>query len=85
MFDAFLQVVVIGVLFQLWQKRAQRAFNVAYKSIVQLGPPPELFSAKINLNNGRVSRKKLLVGKVSSKHEQGIAIHHGMVTGGKSE
>src|SRR6185369_9162676 len=45
----------------------------------------ELFSAKIDLNNRGVFWEKLLVRKVSPKHEQGVAVHHGVVTGGKSE
>jgi hypothetical protein len=71
-------VVITGVLFELWQTSAQSAFNVAHKSVVQLCPPAELFSAKIDLNNRGVSWEKLLVWKVSSKHEQGVAVHHGM-------
>ena len=51
MFDAQLQMLVIRVLFQLWQESAQGAFSVADKSVVQLCPPAELFSAKIDLNN----------------------------------
>jgi hypothetical protein len=72
-------------LLKFREKRLERRLRIAHKSVVQLCPPAELFSAKIDLNRRGMSWKKLLVRKVSANHEQGGAVHHGVVTGGKSE
>src|SRR4030095_2317033 len=49
MFDRSLQVVVVPVLFQLWQERLQCRLSIAHKTIVDLGASAELFTAEINL------------------------------------
>src|SRR4029077_18166957 len=85
MFDALLEMFVLGVLLKLREKRLERRLRIAHKSVVQLCAPAELFSAKIDLDNRCVSWEKLLIRKVSANHEQGGAVHHGVVTGGKSE
>ena len=45
----------------------------------------ELLPAKINLNDRGFLRIKLLIRKVGADHEQEIAIHHGVISGRKTE
>ena len=85
MFDRSLQVIVVPVLFQLWQERLQCRLRIPHKTVVHLCAPPELLSAKINLDDGCVLGKELLVRKVRSDHQQKIAVHHRVIAGRKSE
>src|SRR6266446_1938074 len=42
-------------------------------------------SANVNLDNGCVLRKELLIREICADHQQSVAVHHREVTGGKSE
>src|SRR6266478_8923928 len=76
---------VLAVLLQLWQKCLQGSFGVANQPVIQLCAAAELFSANIDLNNGRMLRKKLLIREIGTDHQQGVATHHREITGGKSK
>src|SRR6267143_1987078 len=75
----------IGVFFELWQQSLDCNFDVADQSVVEFRATPELFSANIYLDNGRVLRKELLIREVRPDHQQRVAVHHRKVTGRKSE
>ncbi len=76
---------VIAILFQLRQESLECDFGVADQSVVELGATAELFSANVDLDNGRALGKKLLIREIGADHEQSVAVHHREVTGGKSE
>ena len=54
-------------------------------AIIEPGTPAELFSTDVNLDDGRILGKELLVRKVRSDHHQKVAIHHCVIAGRKSE
>ena len=85
MFDRSLQVIVVPVLFQLWQERLQCRLRIPHKTVVDLCASAELFSTKVNLDDGRILGKELLVRKVRPNHHQKVAIHHRVIAGRKSE
>jgi len=76
---------VIAILFQLRQKSLECHFGIADQPVVELGATAKLFSANVDLDNGRVLGKKLLIREIGADHEQSVAVHHRKVTGGKSE
>ena len=63
----------------------QCRLRIPHKTVVHLCAPPELLSAKINLDDGCVLGKELLVRKVRSNHQQKIAVHHRVIAGRESE
>ena len=78
-------MLFVIALLELRQKGAQRRLGIADNAVIDFGAATELFAADVDLHNGRVFRKKLLVGKVGSDHQERVAIHHRAITGGKSE
>ncbi len=78
-------MLVIAVLFQFRQNSFDRDLGVADQSVVELSATAELFSANVDLDNGRVPGKKLLIREIGADHEQSVAVHHREITGGKSE
>src|SRR6266404_3640222 len=84
-FQRILEVLLVLVLFQLGQQCAQSGLRVPNKTKVELGPASQLFSAKVDLHDGRVFGKELLVWKVRADHQQDFAIHYGDVAGRESE
>ena len=48
--------------------------------MVELGTPAQLFSPNVDLDNGGVFRKELLIREVCADHQQRVAIHHREVT-----
>src|ERR1700689_5669391 len=73
------------VLLQSWQKSPECRSRVAYKSIVDLGTPPQLLSRDVNLRDLGVFGVKLLIGKVGADHQQEVAVHHRVISRGKSQ
>src|SRR6266851_2421365 len=76
---------VLDVLLKLRQERLERRFRIADQSVVELGAAAELFSANVDLDDGCVLGKKLLIREIGADHQQGVAVHHGEITGGKSK
>ena len=62
------QMCRVLVLLQSWQERSECSLGVSDKTIVDPGPTSQLFTPKIDLHDGRVLGKELLVGKVSPNH-----------------
>src|SRR5580704_13472933 len=80
-----LQMMVVTVLLQSWQKSLEGHPRIADKSIVDLGTAPELLSPDVNLRDLGISRIKLLIGEIGSNHQQEVAVHHRVVSGCKSQ
>src|ERR1700677_5328120 len=80
-----LQMFVAIVLLQSWQKSPECRSRVAYKSIVDLGTPPQLLSPDVNLRDLGVFGVKLLIGKVGANHQQKVAVHYRVISGRKSQ
>src|ERR1700740_2320237 len=78
-------MMVVPILFQLRQKPPESSLRVPYKPEVNLRTTSELFPAKIDLHDGCVLRKELLIREVRSNHQQHIAIHHRVITGRESK
>src|SRR3984957_19113652 len=73
------------ILLQPWQQRSQRSLCVSHKAVINFTATPKLLTSDIDLHNGRVLRKELLIGKIGADHQQRIAAHHGVIAGGESE
>ncbi len=80
-----LQVFVVIVLIQLRPKRSESRLGISHEAVIDLGPPAQLLSTDVNLNNGGILGKKLLIRKICPDHQQKIAIHHRVVTRRKSQ
>ncbi len=68
MFHAFPQMFVVAILLQLWKQRLKRGFSVTDQSVIQFCATAELFSPNVDLNNGGVLRKELLIREVGADH-----------------
>ena len=73
------------VLLQLWQQSSERGFCIPHKAEVNLAAASELFTAKIDLHDGGVFGKELLIRKVRANHQQHFAVHHCVIAGRESE
>src|ERR1700752_1947129 len=78
-------MTIVLVLLQLRQKRSECSLRVPNKPEVNLRAASKLFPAKIDLHDGRVLRKELLIREVRSNHQQRFAIHHRVIAGRESE
>ena len=79
------QFVVVLVLLELRKQHLQRRLRVTYQPEIKFRATSELLPAQIDLRDLRLFWIKLLIGKIGADHEQHFAIHHRVVTGGKSE
>ena len=70
---------------ELGQQRFEGGLHVAHKAEVNARAPADLFAAEVHLNDRRLMRIKLLIRKIRAEHEQHVAIHHRVITGGKPE
>src|ERR1700752_2405011 len=75
----------LPLFFQPRQKPPESSLRVPNKPEVNLRAAPELFPAKIDLHDGCVLRKELLIREVGSNHQQRFAIHHRVIAGRESE
>ncbi len=73
------------VLVEFRQKGAYGCLRISDKAVIDFCAPAQLFSTNINLNNLRVLGIELLVRKVGTDHQQHVAVHHGVIAGGKPE
>src|ERR1700722_17962320 len=85
MTDAFVQIRPIGILFKQRSKCLQGVLYLADQPKADRCASPDLLAPNVNLNNFCIRWIKLLIGEVSAEHEKRIAVHHGVVAGGKSE
>jgi hypothetical protein len=84
-FHRILQMLLVSVLFQLWQQGSQRRLGVSNEAKVQLAPASQVLAADIDLYDGRVFGIEISVRKVRTDHQQHLAIHHGVIAGRESE
>src|SRR5262249_27669204 len=82
MFEGVIQMSCRSVLAQLRQQGAESGLRVSHETEVNLGAASELLASYVNLNDGSVFRKELLIGKVRSDHQQEVASHHRVIPGG---
>src|ERR1700678_4494179 len=85
MADAFVQIRRIGLLFEQRTECFQGVLYLADQSKADRCASPDLLAPNVTLNNFCLRWIKLLIGEVGAEHEQRIAVHHGVVAGGKSE
>src|SRR5216684_1276642 len=69
-FQRSLQMFVVVVLGQFWQKSSQSRPGISHKAVVNLGASSQLFSADIDLDDRGILREKRLVRKIGPDHEQ---------------
>jgi len=84
-FERSLQMLAVFVPVQPGEEGSESLLGVAHKAIVNLGATTQLLPPDVNLDDGRILRKELLIGKVRSEHQQQIAVHHRVIAGGKSQ
>jgi len=66
-----------------WGRRGR--LGVHHETVVDLGAPAELLAAEVDLHDGRVRGKELLVREVRPDHQQEVTVHHGVIAGGEAE
>src|SRR5713101_7962921 len=79
------QVLVVPVLLELGQEGSEGRLGVPHEAVVDPGTPAQLFPAEVDLDDGRVRGKELLVREVRSDHQQEVTVHHGVIARGESE
>src|SRR5215469_4881668 len=85
MLQGVLQMSFGLILPQLWHQGSQCSLRVSHETKVNLRASSELLASNVNLNDGCVFRKELLVREIGSNHQQDFASHHGVIPGGVSE
>src|SRR6202051_3130858 len=83
--ERMIQVSGIVLRLKFGDERGQRGFHVPDQTQINFGAPANLFSPNVDLDDGRVFRKKLLIWEVGSKHQERVAIHHRVIAGGKTK
>ena len=71
--------------FQHGLKCGQGVPHIANEPEIEPGAPPEVFRPQVDLRDGRFFRIKLLIRKIGSQHQEGIAVHDGVVAGRKAK
>src|SRR5260370_3750498 len=82
---ASVKISAVGLLVQHRSERIQSVLHVAYQSKVDRSTPPDLLATQVNLKNLCLLRKELRIRKIRAEHQQRIAVHHRVVTGGEAE
>ena len=85
MIDAFVQIRHISILFEQRGKHFLGVLYLADQPKADRCASPDLLASDVNLNNSCIRWIELLIGEVGAKHEQRLAVHHGVVAGGKSQ
>src|SRR5262249_58795970 len=80
-----LQMPLVLVYRELGQQGAEGSLRIADETQIDLGPPAELLTPHIDLDDRRLLGKELLVREVRTDHQEEIAGHHSVVAGRESE
>src|SRR5215470_11972927 len=80
-----LQMPCVLVYRELGQQGVEGTLRIADETEVDLGPPAELLTPHIDLDDRRLLGKELLVWKIRADHQEEIAGHHGVVAGREAE
>src|SRR5690242_3194033 len=75
---------LFAVLAKFREQGMQGCLYVSHKAIIKLCASAQLLSQSINLDDGCVFRKELLVRKICTEHEQHVTVHHCMIARRKS-
>ena len=80
-----IEVGAVGFLIDTWKQCGERLRGASCNTEVQVASSPQLFLADIDLQNAGILGIKLLVGEISSQHQQSITIHHGVIARSESK
>jgi hypothetical protein len=82
---AAIEMGAVQLLFEQRDERLECIFDVTDEAKIYASAPPDLFAAIIDLNHSRIGGKEIWIREVRSKHEQNIAVHHGVIAGRESQ
>ena len=87
MLARLLEVSAVALLLEPRQQRLDRFPHVAHHAHVDRRAAPDHFAALVDLRDAHAAaaRIELPIGKIRSKHEQHVAIDHGVVARGKPD
>jgi hypothetical protein len=80
--------VEIGAVLLVGEQRQQRiesGLDLADQTQIDRRAAPDLFPTQVHLENFCLLGKELRIGKIRAQHEQGIAVHHGVIAGRKAQ
>src|ERR1700733_2611442 len=77
--QSYVEMSAFLLWFQHRLKGGQSVSHIANEPEIEPGAPPEVFRPQVDLRDGRFFRIKLLIRKIGSQHQEGIAVHDGVV------
>ena len=67
------------MLYEIGRQGLQSRAYIADEADIYLGTSADLFATKVHLDHTNAFRVELRVGKVGTKHEEGVALLHGAI------
>jgi len=83
--QAGVEIGAIGLALEHRGQHLERVLHISNQTQIHGGATANLLPEAVHLNDLCTFRVELLVGKICAQHEERIAIHHGVVAGGKAE
>jgi hypothetical protein len=77
--QAGIEIRSIAFAFDQWSQQGKRIFHISNQAEIDRGATAYLLTQAVYLNDLCVFGIELLIGEVSAKHEQSVAVHHGVI------
>ena len=83
--ETCIKIGAVGLAPDKRSQRIKRVLHISNHPQIDRSTAANLFPEPIQLNNFGVLRIELLIGEIRSQHQQGVAVHHGVVARRKTK